>query len=378
LRLRVIEEVVDTVAKGVDPELLDHLMDAAFTSIYRRELRFQIAPVLLRHADVGEQDIEHILIDLAAPHDLRRWNADAFLMHFGQSARQTGGDSATDIGIMDMPNGEADDLAFVEDRLPDMHVGRMGADKPAIGIVGDANITFFVVIDGPDHTAVVHADEPRRAQFRRRREGESLGSGQAGGEILGLLDEGRMRRSVQRISHAFGGGDAMVLQNFERDLVDCHGQASKFRMRLPSASTSVRKPSRIQLVVSSCATIAGPLKDWPARKSARLGRCVGCFQRRYLGLWRDAGDDEPQIDDLKRGRFVRIFIEPGVFAMKGGDESINITVLYPGPLKRCVDFIGLSAVAHIGGDIKDRLTVEALLVPQPVKGAFLQFNKRFP
>ena len=48
--------------------------------------------------------------------------------------------------------------------------------------------------------------------------------------------------------------------------------------------------------------------------------------------------------------------------MKRRDESINIPVFDPGSLKRRVDFIGLPAVTHIGGDFEDRLAAETLLV----------------
>ena len=221
----IVQQIADTFAKGFDAELFDHRVDSALARIHRGDLRLQIAPVLLRHANIGEQDVEDVLIDLPRAHDLCRRQANAFLVNLGQRARQAGGHRAADIRVVDVTDSETHDFAGVEDRLPDMHVRRMGADEAAVRIVGEADIAFLVPVYRPDDIAVIHADEPSGAEFRGGRESVAIGGRQRRGEIFGFLHEGRMRRAIERVGHALGRCDAMVLQYLQGDLVDGHALA---------------------------------------------------------------------------------------------------------------------------------------------------------
>ncbi len=96
----------------------------------RRDLRLQVALVLLGHADVGQHHIEQRLVQLARLVELVGRDPDAFLMDLGQLPRQRGRHRPTDVGVVDVADREGDELVLPEDRLPHVQVGRVGATKP--------------------------------------------------------------------------------------------------------------------------------------------------------------------------------------------------------------------------------------------------------
>ncbi len=95
-------------------------MHFALAGVHRRNLCLEIAPVLLRHAHIGQHDIERLLVQFTRFVELRRRHSHALLMHFGEGARQTRGDSAPNIRIVDMTNGITDELAVVKYGFPQM------------------------------------------------------------------------------------------------------------------------------------------------------------------------------------------------------------------------------------------------------------------
>ncbi len=232
-------------------KLGNHLAHLALARIAGGDLRLEIAPALLGCPHVGEQYVEHLLIDLATMHDLGRRYADAFLMHLGQGARQRSRHGAADVGVMYVADGEADDLPVMENRLPDVDVGRMRAHEAGVGIVRDADVAFLVVADGADRRSIVEADEPGRTELRRCCVGLAFCRREASREVLRLLDEGRVRRAIQRERHAFGGGASVVLEDLERNLVNAH-EVVPFRVmtRFPNESTLAAKPPTMQVVQS--------------------------------------------------------------------------------------------------------------------------------
>ena len=62
---------------------------------------------------------------------------------------------------MDMAAYEADDLAIIEHRLPDMNIRCVGGHIAAIWIVGDANIAWLIIVDHFQDWTVVDAVDPR-------------------------------------------------------------------------------------------------------------------------------------------------------------------------------------------------------------------------
>ena len=79
-----------------------------------------------------------------------------------------------------MAHRKADDFAFMEDRLPYMHIGCVSADKSAVGIVGNTDVAIFVFVERLNDVAVIHTDKPRDAKFGRRCEcGRPVSSGRS-------------------------------------------------------------------------------------------------------------------------------------------------------------------------------------------------------
>ena len=122
LAFGIVQQIGGALLESLDAEFGDHLVHAALARGHGRDLRFQITPVLFRHAYVGQHDGENVIIDHALFQNLGGRYADAFLMHLGQSPRQAGRHRAAHVRIVDMTDHETDDLALMKDRLPDMHI----------------------------------------------------------------------------------------------------------------------------------------------------------------------------------------------------------------------------------------------------------------
>ena len=60
-----------------------------------------------------------------------------------------------ELGVVDVADRVGNDLFLVEDRLPDVHVRRMGADIAGIGVVRHGDVAGAVVVDQLDRAAVV-------------------------------------------------------------------------------------------------------------------------------------------------------------------------------------------------------------------------------
>ena len=223
LRLGMVEQRRASLAEDIDAEALDHLAHLALARVHAGDLGVHVAPVLLGHAHVGEKDVAHVAVELAPAVELHGRQPHALLVHLGQRARERRRHRAAHVGVVDMGDREAGDLALVEDRLPDMHVRRVRAHEARVGIVGDRDVAFLVAVDEPQRAAVVEADEPGDAQLVGRGEGLAVGIGEAGGEVLRLLDEGRVRGAQERARHALRRGGAVVGEDLQRHLVDGHG-----------------------------------------------------------------------------------------------------------------------------------------------------------
>ena len=122
LTLGIIQQIGDALLEGLGAELGNHLVHAALARVHGRDLRLQITPVLFRHAHVGQHDGEDVVVHLAPFQDLGGRYTDAFLMDLGQGSRQASRNGAANVGVVNMAGHEANNLAFVKNRLPDMHV----------------------------------------------------------------------------------------------------------------------------------------------------------------------------------------------------------------------------------------------------------------
>ena len=117
-------------------------------------------------------------------------------MHLCQCPRKARWNSTAHIRVVDMADCKTDNFAIVKYRLPQMHIRRVGADVPTVWVVRHANIAVFVVVKYLDDVSVIKAYKPGSAKVGRRRESLPIRCSQPCGEILCLLDEGRMRGAV--------------------------------------------------------------------------------------------------------------------------------------------------------------------------------------
>ena len=271
----VVEDALNALQEIRRAEAGDNLVDLAFSDVDRSDLRFEIAPVLFRHAHVQPQDTRHILVQFAVADNLQRRNADALLHDIGQGARQRGGHRAADIGVVNMADHEAEDVAAVKDRLPDMNIGGMSGDVARIGVVGNADVAFVVMVDQRQHRRIVDAAVPGRAEAARRGERQPVSADDLAGEILRLFDKGRVRGAHQGKGHGVGRRRAVVGEYLQITSVNSHDHFSSLSgviNRLPKLSTSTCMRGGTQVVQSSCATITGPRSRWPGRSVARSTR----------------------------------------------------------------------------------------------------------
>ena len=146
-----------------------------FARVHCGNLGVQIAPILLRHPHIQHHRVDQLQVHFAPRDQLGRAKAYTFLVYFGIGPRQRRRYCATHIGVVDMPHGKGDNLTLPKDRLPDVQIGGMSADKPGIRVVCDADITFLVAINGFQRPLVIKTNEPCRAQIAGAGKGHPSG-----------------------------------------------------------------------------------------------------------------------------------------------------------------------------------------------------------
>ena len=167
LMLGIVHQPVEPVHEALSAEFLHHRLDLALAGVERAGQRLEVAHVQMRLADIHRHDPQDLLVEDPVAHQGHRREADALLMDLGQRARQARRHRAAHVGVVDMAADEADDLALVEDRLPEMGVGRVRREIAAIGIVGEGDVARPIVVDQLDRPVVVHARIPGRAEIHR-------------------------------------------------------------------------------------------------------------------------------------------------------------------------------------------------------------------
>ena len=170
LHLGVVEQGGHAAPQPVGAEARDHLVHLALAGVDRRDLGREVAHVLFGHAHVEPQDVEQLLVEPPGLHQLRGRDADAFLVDFGQRAREAGRNGAAHVGVVDVAGDEADDFAVVEHRLPDVDVGRVGGDEAAVQVVGNADVARRC---SPRCCGSRGRNRGRRTRWRRASSGEA-------------------------------------------------------------------------------------------------------------------------------------------------------------------------------------------------------------
>jgi hypothetical protein len=274
--------VHDLGDRGIDlgpPVAVEQFEVAPLAGLHRGDLGAQIADRARRQPHVDADDVDQVLIHLAAILILDDRDLDAFRENVGAHAAK----HAADVEPVRHAAGEAGKLALVEDRQGEGEMVEMAAGD--VGIVGDVDVArpdvlVAEVLDLRLHGLRHAADEHRQADTDR--DGLALGREQAGGEVQRLVDDHVVGGAHEVGLHFLGHGEHAVAHDLDdhridlaafRDSLLCclghHLAPATLITRLPYASTVMRSRG-ISTVVEACSSIsAGPLILLPASSSAR-------------------------------------------------------------------------------------------------------------
>jgi hypothetical protein len=96
----------------------------------------------VRHANIEENEIEEILLQLSFPEELDHGQAQALLIDLGHPASHAAGNHPTDIGMVRDIAHEADEGAAIEDRHRHVDVGEMCPARD-VRIVRDEDVAIL-------------------------------------------------------------------------------------------------------------------------------------------------------------------------------------------------------------------------------------------
>ena len=115
-------------------------LEALHAEPVRRHLRAQIGQALARHLAVEQDQVQHVLLQLAGAVEPDRRDAQAFLVDVGVAA-------IGEIGVVRDIGRPGDERAVDEDRLGEHDVGQMRA-AAGIGVVADEDVARPDVLGG--------------------------------------------------------------------------------------------------------------------------------------------------------------------------------------------------------------------------------------
>ena len=212
------------------PMLVQQLPKASLAEVERVELPVQVAPIRLRHARIGREDVEDILLHHARADQLHRRNADAFLVAFRRARIVVARHIAADVEPMPHARQPAEQLALPEHRSDQAEIIEMRA--ALIGVVeqeGVARLQPRAIRDATDHR--LHgeghgADEDRQALRALHQRGTRFGMIQAVAGVARFRDDGVERAAVERRVHLIRDLLQPPLQDGEGDGVQTSHRAS--------------------------------------------------------------------------------------------------------------------------------------------------------
>ena len=229
----------DLVERGDDQRYaarLDHLVHAPHAQAAGRDLGEVIAAPLVGNPRIEQQEVEHVLDQLALAEQPYDGDAQTLLIDLRHAAGHAARRHAADVGMVGDVAHEADELAVREHRHRKVDVGQMrsaGDER----IVGDENVALVDVGERYLGKQSVHQPHHRAEMDGERVLGlhdqPALRIDDRGRVIVPLLDVGRIGALHQRDVGLVGDGAQAVRQDFERDRVDggAHGDSSTSRLR---------------------------------------------------------------------------------------------------------------------------------------------------
>ena len=170
-------------------------LEALHADAVCRHLRAQVRQALARHLAVQQDEIQHVLLQLARPVEPDRRDAQAFLIDVGMAA-------IGEVGMMREIDGPGDDAAVDEDRLGEHDVRQMRA-AARIGVVADEHVAGAhaldrVLLEDLRHDADEAAEMDRDVLGLAERAPFDIEQG--GRAVAPLLDVGRVGRADQRLA----------------------------------------------------------------------------------------------------------------------------------------------------------------------------------
>jgi hypothetical protein len=200
LALRVGQDAFDRLLHRLGPVAFDELGEAPLGDVQGGDLGLQVAPVLARDAGVGQDQVELLLVRLAAPVQLRRRDDEALLVLVDRGRADAARYEPADVGGVDEREAEAQQPTVSEDRLPHEVVGQVG-DEPlrAFRIVRDADVARLVAGDRLDRAVHRCPDADEDPHVVGRHEDLAAATDQIGAEVGGLLHEDRVAGNLDRV-----------------------------------------------------------------------------------------------------------------------------------------------------------------------------------
>ena len=196
---------------------VEQFEEAPLAGLHRGDLRAQVAHGARRQPHVHADDVEQVLVDLAAVLILQDRDLDAFGIDVGGHAAE----HAADVEPVRHAAGEAGELALVEDRQREGEMVEVAAGD--VGIVGDVDVARIDVLDAEMLDLGLHglrhaADEHRQADADR--DGLALRREQAGGEVQRLVDDHVVGGAHEVGLHFLGHGEDAVAHDLDDDRID--------------------------------------------------------------------------------------------------------------------------------------------------------------
>ena len=204
---------------------LDHRVDPLLADPQGRQHGGDVAPVEVGNAAVGLEQVDDVVVQHAALHELDRRDPDPFLEDLVKRRAHAARLGAADVGRMDEGPRVADQAVLVVVRLDEVEVGQMRRQRTReIGIIGEDNVAGSEVVELPDRGHGVQIDEQTDAGIAGTRDHTPFEVDQRAGVVGRFLDEQRARRALERGVHLLARGQHLVAEDLERHRIEPHGR----------------------------------------------------------------------------------------------------------------------------------------------------------
>ena len=245
--LRVGEQLLHRREERLAPVAVGQRRDPPHAGRVGRDLRPEVAGRLVLRPDLGEDQPEDVVHDLAALDDLDGRDDHALLEHLLEGADRRGR-AAADIDVVRQVRDVADEQAVDVDGRDQADVVQVHAAR--VRVVGDDRVARPEVLRAVALDRVRHLLH-HRAQVHRLRERlrdrPQLGVEEGAREVGARLDVRRVGAALQRQHHLVGRGDERVPDHLEGDGIDAGAHARSSAVAASSSSrptTATRYTSR--------------------------------------------------------------------------------------------------------------------------------------